>query len=73
LESVQQDPPGSNNSKNKMAAIANFQKQAKHLPGVTKDEIDFLDYFILENYDLLIKNENNPRYSYYASDGPSSV
>ena len=56
-----------------MAAIANFQKQAKHLPGVTKDEIDFLDYFILENYDLLIKNENNPRYSYYASDGPSSV
>ena len=69
LDTVYPDQPGSNVSKNKMEAVAEFQKRAKDFPGVTQDEVDFLHHFIHENYDQLIKNENNQNLrSIYGSD-----
>ena len=68
-ESVNPDQPGSNVSQNKMDSVAEFQKKAKDIPGVSKDEIDFLHQFITENYDLLIKNQYNQNLrSVYGSD-----
>ena len=60
-ESVEEEGPGGSTAKSKMNAIEGFQRRARTLPTASEEALDFLELFILENYEELLRGTDDSR------------